>query len=561
MQRALAGERVGKHDQLTANLEQSGTDKGKDDINNSNDSNDEDDWNAIAHAVKALDRAGHELFARGEYEAAFERYERALVLKRSTLQSDVDDNTSGAKGRALPPPLGVAAKDPPTDPSAGPAAPPRADIVASVATSINNMTYLQQRAGVLSADESLASYFKSLQMKREIHGPKHLSVGKTLNNIGSVFYLKREYLPALQAYQDAQRIMEDSLGSEHGDVGTVLSNIGDVYFALERHPEALDHYRTALRIRWVALGPSDPKVARLMHRIAALETGKQPVKGDDEESDSESEEYQEEDRRRSALFREDVLSLQDEIMEDMKFFDLLEREMAISMLKDKMRIFREIRELYNEVEDGNPMSSVAAVVPGAVVSQVSESDHGIKAMPTPKPPHSEAKLVRTRSHSDGAIDPNASVDSSDLPSPAWNSAKGQGVALSSEDRQNALTSVQSRLAKLRADRACVSESSGDDLRAMAGAVDPSSFSSSHDAAARKSYMFPTASSAAKTSGPMRRFLPVLSPDKRQLREEIRQRRLQASTPKNLLPNFDHAADVAGSSLVTEPPLAVSSQPA
>jgi hypothetical protein len=63
-------------------------------------------------------------------------------------------------------------------------------IIAPVATSINNMTYLKQRTGQASAHKTMASYLKSLQTKREILGPNHLSVGKTLNNIGSVFYLQ-----------------------------------------------------------------------------------------------------------------------------------------------------------------------------------------------------------------------------------------------------------------------------------------------------------------------------------------------------------------------------------
>jgi tetratricopeptide (TPR) repeat protein len=399
---------------------------------------DEDAWNAVTHAVAALDKAGSDLFAAGEYDAAFKRYERALQLKRNTLRTQGENDGELGHNRQQP----VS-----RDASKSQSQQQRADVVASVATSINNMTYLQQRAGLLSADESLASYFKSLQMKRETLGPNHLSVGKTLNNIGSAFYLKKEYEPALQAYRDARRVMEANLGHEHGDVGTVVSNIGDVYFALEKNEEALEHYRSALNIRWASLGPSDVKVARLMQRIAAIETGKQPERdGDDSESDTD--EYQDGDLK-AILFKEDIQSLQEEIEEDMKYFDLVEREMALNMLKDKMRIFREMRELSMEGSD-TLLSSESRSRTG-----VSNEARNVGANENPAAPLPQDDFVRTRSHSDGSIEAGVGANHRRYPKAC--------SMLSSEDRERALCSVQKRLARLRADRNCVSESSGEDV--------------------------------------------------------------------------------------------------
>jgi tetratricopeptide (TPR) repeat protein len=421
----------------------------------------EDAWNAITHAVTALDKAGHELFAVGSYEAAFLRYERALLLKRTSLQK-ADEVQEGNHSSAIDGDL-IRQQEQQQ----------RADVVASVATSINNITYLRQRAGLLSADDSLASYFKSLQMKRETLGPDHLSVGKTLNNIGSVFYLKKEYHPALQAYKEARRIMEANLGSEHGDVGTVVSNIGDVYFALNRNDEALEQYRAALQIRWVSLGPSDVKVARLMQRIAALETGKQPEREGDE-SESDTDEYLDADRK-DAVFKEDILSLQEELEEDMKFFIHVEQEMALNMLKDKLRIFRELRELSKDDSESS-VPSMFAMNQGTPVSSfggsrrtcISSSDRAAEFVP-------DRPLRRSRSRSEASSKANGARN------------RRPCATLTSEEREKALSSVQERVARLRGDRNCVSESSGDDLLIMAGAVDLSSSDvkrsllSSHDA--------------------------------------------------------------------------------
>jgi len=310
----------------------------------------EDLHNQVTKAVEALDKAGNDLFAQGEYEQAYQRYERALLLKRSALLYNQDNNGQETTTTNNGPTLSNELDKADTVSGQQPQPDQRASVVASMATSINNMTYIRQRAGLATTEETMASYLKSLQMKRSILGPDHLSVGKTLNNIGSVFYLKKEYEAALSAYKDAHRIMATNLGESHGDVGTVVSNIGDVYFAMNQKSQALDHYRQALNIRWTILGPGDPKVARLMNQIAGLETGEQPVKAIDDQSDSEDEAFGDDEQHRSSIFKEDVNTLQRELQEDMQFFDLVERQMAVDMVKDKMRIFREMRDLYNEDE-------------------------------------------------------------------------------------------------------------------------------------------------------------------------------------------------------------------
>jgi tetratricopeptide (TPR) repeat protein len=429
-------------------------------------------WNAVAHAAAALDRAGRELFAAGDYDAAFLRYERALVLKRSSLgtkqQQRQGEQQDGEPPKAEP------SRGPPPSAADGTSAragqqqqqqpQPRADVVASVATSINNLTYLRQRAGLLSADESLAGYLRSLQMKREALGPGHLGVGRTLNNVGSAFYLKKEYGPALRAYTDARDILEASLGPDHGDVGTVASNIGDACLALGRRAEALERYRAALRIRWAALGPSDARVERLMQRVAALETGAQPERGGDE-SESDTDECLGAGGT-EALFKEDIHALQEELEEDMKYFDLLERDMALNMLKDKMRIFREMRELSNDSSESDfsaeaaaPEQAIPSPSPGGAKGYA-DSDGGKPAVPpvSENPPGGPPARPRSRSEA-GAEEGRAAR------------RPESRAALTREDRDRALRSVRERLAGLRAGRQCLSESSGDDLRAMAGSVD------------------------------------------------------------------------------------------
>lgn len=282
----------------------------------------------VAHEAADLDKEGNNYFEQGDYDQAFLCYEKALKLKRVSLQADPSTQDCITETEAQ-----------------------KASILASVATSINNMTYLRQRAGQASADETMAAYLKSLQIKREILGPDHLSVGKTLNNIGSVFYLKREFLPALKAYENAHEIMAGSLGADHLDVGTVLSNIGDVFVAMGKRKKALHYYRLAVNIRWAQLDRTDPKVVRLMEQMAALETGKQPRRRDNDLSDSEGEEFAEEDRKRRTEFQQECQALQQELMDDIKFFDLVERNLAIEFVQERAKFMRHIRQSHEQMGD------------------------------------------------------------------------------------------------------------------------------------------------------------------------------------------------------------------
>mmetsp|Transcript_21186 Transcript_21186/g.58635 ORF Transcript_21186/g.58635 Transcript_21186/m.58635 type:complete len:839 (-) Transcript_21186:649-3165(-) len=281
--------------------------------------------NRVAQEAADLDKEGNVYFEKGDFDKAFMSYERALKLKRATLQEDP------AEGKN---------EDMLNETEAQ-----KASILASVATSINNMTYLRQRAGQATADETMAAYLKSLQIKREILGVNHLSVGKTLNNIGSVFYLKKEFVPALKAYENAHDIMSAQLGADHLDVGTVLSNIGDVHSALRHRREALEFYRRALDIRWTKLGRADPKVIRLLEQSAALLTGRQPKKEQDELSESEDEEFVKEDEKKREVFKAECRALAQEVVADIKFFDSMERKIALEMVKQKTEFQRVLRQL------------------------------------------------------------------------------------------------------------------------------------------------------------------------------------------------------------------------
>jgi tetratricopeptide (TPR) repeat protein len=293
----------------------------------------------IARAAAALDNRGNELFERGYYDKAMEAYSKALKLKRRTFHTMLDEaddllTTTEEDDEDLD----VTKTDP--------------KLLVSMATSINNIGYLRQRSGDATPDETMAAYKKSLRIKRRILGNDSLSVGKTLNNIGSVHYLKKDYEGAIPAYEEALHIMQATLGEGHPDVATVMSNMGDVHLAQKDPDRSLGHYRLALNIRWTAFGEHDPRVVRLLEKIAKIEIGDRMTPEGKGRRDSA---YDWDD---NDLFDLDMRPLEDElhllhnqVEEDMQYVDLLQKKMAVDMVKDKVTILKGMRELLHAQEN------------------------------------------------------------------------------------------------------------------------------------------------------------------------------------------------------------------
>ena len=290
-----------------------------------------------ARAASALDDKGNELFEKGYFDKAMACYKKALKLKRRTFAHIIEE-TDEMEEELMLRGDGVL-KDP--------------QALVSMATSINNIGYLRQRSGDATPEETMAAYKKSLRIKRRILGNDSLSVGKTLNNIGSVHYLKRDFDRALPAYTEALEIMKANLGERHPDVATVMSNLGDVYLAQDKQEVSVKYYRLALVIRWEAFGEKSPRVVRLLEKISNLEVGDmsdkmskasqntQPAWGDDVASEIMA----------GSGFRpisEELEQLQEQVKHDIEEVNQMERDATIELLKDKIIIIRGMRDVCND---------------------------------------------------------------------------------------------------------------------------------------------------------------------------------------------------------------------
>ena len=310
-----------------------------------------------ARAAAALDDKGNELFEKGYFDKAMACYTKALKLKRRTFSHLIEDTDEmeeelvfrGKDGDKL------------TETQA----------LVSMATSINNIGYLRQRSGDATPEETMAAYKKSLRIKRRILGNDSLSVGKTLNNIGSVHYLKRDLERALPAYDEALEIMKANLGEDHPDVATVMSNIGDVYLAQTNKEISLKYYRLALAIRWEAYGGKSPRVVRLLEKISNLEIGDGMISSNMSETNQNTDPVWGDDTASECMvgsgfqaIAEELKELQEQVRKDIEQVDQMERMAKVELLKDKIIIIRGMRDVWNggcELLDNDSTSVMTAM--------------------------------------------------------------------------------------------------------------------------------------------------------------------------------------------------------
>jgi len=295
--------------------------------------NDEEIQRLLEEASE-LDQAGNVFFEQGRYQDALKSYTQALKYKDQTLKSENvvndDDDANNAttdeqqqERETKPPLISTRMKN---------------QLLASVATSINNIGFIRQKLGDTTAEDIMSAYQDSLRIKKKILGENDLSIGTTLNNIGSVYFKDGNYELAMESYQRALEIMVSNLGMYHLDVATVHSNIGDVYAAMM--PNKLDaariSYDAALQVRWSELGVADPCTTRLLERIAAIdmaETERNLI----ERPRKTSEDY--------CPPSDTPTTLADDIYDNVVSMEEFERDLELEMFRDKIEMICEMREL------------------------------------------------------------------------------------------------------------------------------------------------------------------------------------------------------------------------
>ena len=359
---------------------------------------------------RTLDRSGNDLFEQGDLDQAFTKYEEALQLKRLALLHLYKTKRDAEEDRAR--------------------------ALASIATSINNVAFLRHSRGQASSDVTLELYGMALRIKQEVLGPDHLSVGKTLNNIGSVYFFQRDFHQAALTYEQAREILQLRLGHDHLDVCTVTANLGDVRCSMKQWDRAVQEYRDALDLRWKLLGPADTKVVRLMEQIAELEMFINQANAPVDASATRRERFY-------GPIIKDVRKLQKELQRDIDNLSILESQMPMQMSKEKEIVCRELRE----ISSGELVDLADGRVATKGNSDCSEKICNILSM----------EFVDIEDEFDVAKDDYyITAFSEEMPSSREFSFSKSPLTLSDDERKQALTSVKERLSAMKAKRESLS---------------------------------------------------------------------------------------------------------
>jgi tetratricopeptide (TPR) repeat protein len=90
------------------------------------------------------------------------------------------------------------------------------------------------------------------------------------NNLGTVFYNRKEYTKAMEYYQKALHIFEQVLGIDHPNTANLLFNIGMTFYIQGDYAKSLECLKKALAIRERVLGPEHPSVVMLYASIGKV---------------------------------------------------------------------------------------------------------------------------------------------------------------------------------------------------------------------------------------------------------------------------------------------------
>ena len=384
------------------------------------------DMKQLERLFVQLDQAGNVIVEEGRSEQAVINYFQALHYKREALLLIHEKSPSTCNRNDQNRLVNTTTR-----------CGPKQHVLASIATSINNLAFLLHNQSRIDANETLVLYQIALQIKRHVLGSHHLSVGKTLNNVGSIYYIQREFQLAAQNYEDARTILQLHLGSRHLDVCTVTSNIGDVRCSLQQWRLAAKEYRAALELRWPLYGPSDPKNVRLMEQIAEIEMKINQLNAEKEDLDHVTSISNE---KCYGPIIKDVRKLHKEVQRDIDRIDRqLASQLPLEMMKEKIEMYREIRDIATSDSHVDRCAGQ-----DDCTKQISEYVGEKSAAHTNSRLKSfDVVVLSAREH---------------IKSPTTSNRITGRLApqLTSEERHKALISVKEKLAKLRANRESLS---------------------------------------------------------------------------------------------------------
>ncbi|KAI6651700.1 Nephrocystin-3 [Oopsacas minuta] len=186
-----------------------------------------------------LNKLGNFYVDTEQFEKAFEAQSRALCLREELANNAPDKET-------------------------------RDKYLSGMAMCYNGIAILCMRQK--DYDKAVQNFETTLSYHKQALGEVHQLVADTYNNIGSCYYTHKQYVEAINAFNDAlkvyNQVYSDSLPP---DIGGVMTNLAMCYRYQNDFTQAENLYKEALRIREAALGRDHPDIAHTLMAIGLFE--------------------------------------------------------------------------------------------------------------------------------------------------------------------------------------------------------------------------------------------------------------------------------------------------
>lgn len=137
-----------------------------------------------------------------------------------------------------------------------------------VANSINNIGLVY--AILNEYDLALQYFIKALLIRKDLFEEKHIFVANNYNNIGLVYFYKSEYNLALQYFIKALQIKKELLGENHNDLNAMYNNIGIIYWKKDEYDLALKNYFKSLQLEKKIFGEKHADIANKYNNIGLV---------------------------------------------------------------------------------------------------------------------------------------------------------------------------------------------------------------------------------------------------------------------------------------------------
>lgn len=224
---------------------------------------------SLAEAER-LNREGIALHRSGKYREAEQRLQRALTLRKETLDADHPDIATSLNNLAiLHKAQGQYAK---AEPLYRRALAIREKILGTehpdLATVLNNLALLYRDQGHHAKAEPLL--LRALAIEEKAYGPTHSSLPSTLNNLASLYESQGAYAKSEPFYLRALSIAESRLDPNHPLVATILNNLAEFYRSMGSYAQAEPLALRSLSIRERMLGQSHPDTAQSLNNLSLL---------------------------------------------------------------------------------------------------------------------------------------------------------------------------------------------------------------------------------------------------------------------------------------------------